>query len=203
MTRLTFRRDTESVDLLDNILYSYSGWERGTVMSETKSMTVLLVLLECQAIQATEHPYFFRHDIRDDLETMSAYQELAQKTRWKQYGEREIIRLNALYQLRHLGTPDYQDYIQYRDGSCEALCGNISPSTLLIHLAAKEHLRQFYIFSYPYWNESHTAAYYRFAFTPRAVEGAKRYRESVWDAMRAASKANSVFPEIPTTQEKI
>lgn len=150
MTRLVFNRDVESVDLLDTILYSYSGWERGTVMAEPESMLAFLALLECQAIRVTRRPYFFRHDIQDEPKIMTVYRELVPKTRWKPYGEREIIRLNALWQLRHLGVPDYQEYIQYRDGACEALCGNISPAALLTHLANHERLRRFYIFSYPY-----------------------------------------------------
>lgn len=200
MVQLVFDRDMESINLLDQILYSYLGWERGTVMSEPKSLLALLTLLECQDVQVTKHPYLFRHDMQDELEIMTIYQELLPKTRWKPYGEREIIRLNALWQLRHLGMPDYQEYIQYLDGGCEALCGNISPATLLTRLANREHLQRFYIFPYPDWNESHAAEYYCLSFTSRAVMGAKRYQESVWDTIRAAS--GSIFPDTPIAQEK-
>lgn len=200
MLRLAFHRDIQSIDLLDKILYSYPGWESGTVMSEPESMLALLALLECQAIRVTAHPYVFRPDIREDPDSVSAYQELLPKTRWKQHGEHETIRLNVLWQLRHLGTPDYQEYIQYQDGACEALCGNLSPAALLSHLANTEGLRRFYIFPYPYWNEDRTADYYCFAFTPRAVNGAKRFQEHVWDRIRAASGAGSIFSDIPDEQ---
>lgn len=202
MTRLVFNRDVESVDLLDTILYSYSGWERGTVMAEPKSMLAFLTLLECQAIRVMMRPYCFRHDIQDEPKIMTVYQKLVPRTRWKPYGERELIRLNALWQLRHLGMPDYQEYIQYRDGACEALCGNIFPAALLTHLANHEHLRRFYIFPYPYWNESHTAVYYCLKFTSRAVMGAKQYQESVWDTIRAASITDSVFTDGHSMREK-
>lgn len=202
MKRLVFNRDVESIDLLDNILYSYSGWEYGTVMAEPKSMLAFLTLLEKKAIQVTMRQYFFRHDIQDEPKIMAVYQELLPKTRWKRYGEREVIRLNALWQLRHLGAPDYLEYIQYRDGACEALCGNISPASLLTHLANNDHLRRFYMFPYPYWNENHTAVYYCLAFTSRAVMGAKQYQESVWGTIRSASLDNAVFPQVPSAQGK-
>lgn len=197
MTRLVFNRDVESIDLLDQILYSYPGWENGTVMAEQESMLTLLALMECQVIRVTMHPYSFRHDIQEDPETMTVYQELAPRTRWKPHGERKNIRLNALWQLRYLGAPDYQEYIQYQDGACEALCGNISPTTLLTHLANQEHLRRFYIFPYPYWNEEHMTEYYCLAFTSRAVMGAKQYQEHIWDTIRAAP--GSVFSDTPIT----
>ena len=202
MAQLVFNRDVESVNLLDNILYSYSGWESGTVMAEPGSMLALLSLLESRAIRVTMRPYVFRYNIRDDPEIAGIYQELLPKTRWKAYGERETIRLNALWQLRHLGTPDYQEYIQFQGGACEALCGNLSPATFLTHLANKEHLRRFYVFPYPYWDESDAANYYCFDFTPSAVMCAKQYQESVWDAIRAASSADSIFSDAPVARKK-
>ena len=42
--------------------------------------------------------------------------------------------------------------------------------------------------------------YYCLSFTSRAVMGAKRYQESVWDTIRAAS--GSIFPDTPIAQEK-
>ena len=44
--------------------------------------------------------------------------------------------------------------------------------------------------------------YFRFDLTETAIEGARIYRESVWNKMREASKASGVIPVIPQYEDE-
>ena len=102
MERLTFKDNSDSAQRLEEIMYSYQGWSGGTVMSDMRSLSLLLFLLEQGEIVITEHIFPFDSNIRDDNETMAVYSALASQTRWKQFAHTEVegIRMNALKQMR-------------------------------------------------------------------------------------------------------
>ena len=199
MERLTFTDDPDSAHRLDEIMYSYQGWDSGTVMADMRSLSLLLFLLERGEIVITEHVFPFDYEIRNDDEALALYSALAPKTRWKQsiHTEAAGVRINALKQMRQVGVPFYDDYICYQEGHINVHCGNIGPSQLLTHLARHPELKSFFIFSYPHWTEDHTAKYYRFEFSSRAYNTACSYQEMIWDVMRKKSEANSPFRPVP------
>ena len=145
MERLTFTNDPDSAHRLDEIMYSYQGWDSGTVMADTQSLSLLLFLLERREIVITEHVFPYDHEIRNDKDALALYSALAPKTRWKQSTHTEAagVRINALKQMRQVGVPFYDDYICYQDGRINVHCGNIGPSKLLAHLARHPELRSF------------------------------------------------------------
>ena len=72
---------------------------------------------------------------------------------------------------------------------------------LLLYLAGHEQAERFYLFTYPYWTEDHTAKYYRFDLSETAIKGAEIYRESIWEKLRQASQASDVFPTFPRLED--
>lgn len=197
---LIFSHDYEFAKLLDDIMNSYPGRDRGSIMAEKQSMSFMLLMLEQRQISVTEHAYPYDISIRDDSEMMETYSELARETRWRQFSHTEIegIRINALRQLQQNGKPSYDgEFICYRDGRICVHCGNLHLHSLLMYLAAHEQVGQFYLFTYPYWTEDQTAKYYRFDLSATAISGTVKYRESIWDKMRKASESTNVFPKIP------
>lgn len=82
----------------------------------------------------------------------------------------------------------------WREGQVFAHCGNLNLPQLLLYLASHEQAQQFYLFTYPYWTEDHTAKYYRFNLSETAIKGAGIYRESIWAKLRQASQVSDVFP---------
>lgn len=203
MERLTFTDNSDSAQRLEKIMYSYQGWGSSTVMTDMRSLSLLLFLLERGEIVITEHIFPFDDNIRDDDEIVAVYSALALQTRWKQTAHTEVegIRMNALKQMRQVGVPFYDDYICYQDGHINVHCGNIGPSQLLVHLARHPELKSFFIFAYPYWTENHTAKYYRFEFSNRAHSTARSYQEMIWDIVRKKSEANSPFRSVPEQRE--
>lgn len=202
---LNFSSDFDSAKRLDEIMNSYSGRDRGSILADEHSMVVTLFLLEHGKITVTEHTYSYDQDIQSDSEMMEVYSELARETRWKQFAHTEIerIRINALRQMRQEGKPSYDgDFICYQDGRVCVHCGNLSLPGLLLYLADHEQAEQFYVFTYPYWTEDQTAKYYRFDLTETAIAGARVYRESVWNKMREASEASGVIPVIPQYEDE-
>ena len=197
---LTFSNDYESAKFLDDIMNSYPGRDRGSIMADEQSMTFMLLLLVHGQISVTEHAYPYDISIRDDSEMMETYSELARETRWKRFAHTEIegIRINALRQMLQYGKPFYDgDYICYKDGQICAHCGNLSLPSLLFYFASHENVKQFFIFTYPYWTEEHTAKYYRLDLSESAVKGAQAYRNHVWEILSRASETSGVIPEIP------
>ena len=174
---LKFSNDLDSAKRLDEIMNSYSGRDRGSIMADERSLAVVLTLLEHGKIVVTEHTYPYDPDIQGDREIMEVYSELARETRWQQfrYTQVEGIRLNALRQMRQEGKPSYDgEFISYRQ------------------------TERFHLFTYPYWTEDRTAKYYRFDLSETAITGAGIYRESVWNQLLKASEDSGiVFPTIP------
>jgi len=205
MERLIFADNLDSIHRLDEIMYSYQGWDRGSVLGDDRSLTVLLFLLRHGAVLVTEHTYSYNYSIRDDAEMMTAYDALAAQTRWRrfQYTEVESIRVNALKQMRQVGIPFYDDYICYQNGQINVHCGNIGPRELLTHLAEHQELKRFYIFAYPYWTEDRTAKFFCFEFSDGAHRVAVKYREMMWEMMCGSVRGSSPCPpEFPTTENK-
>ena len=186
MERLTFQDNFDSAQRLEEIMYSYQGWSSGTVMTDMRSLSLLLFLLERGEIVITEHVFPFDANVRDDDEIVAVYRALVPQTRWKQFAHTEVegIRMNALKQMRQVGVPYYDDNICYQEGRIHVHCGNIGPSELLIHLAKHPELKSFFIFVYPYWTENHMAKYYRFEFSNRVHNTARSYQEMIWDIVR-------------------
>lgn len=199
MERLTFANDPDSAHRLDEIMYSYQGWDSGTVMADTRSLSLMLFLLEREEIVITEHVFPYDYEIRNDKNALALYSALAPKTRWKQsiHTEAAGVRINALKQMRQVGVPFYDDYICYQDGRINVHCGNIGPSQLLAHLARHPELKSFFIFAYPYWTENQTAKYYRFEFSSKVYGTAHAYQEMLWGIIRKKSEANSPFRSVP------
>ena len=201
---LKFANDLDSIKRLDAIMNSYSGRDRGSVMADEGSMELMLVLLEHKAVTVTEHTYPYDRDIQNDGEMMEVYSELARETRWKRFEHTEIagIRINALRQMRQEGKPSYDgDFICYREGQICVHCGNLSLPQLLMYLAGHEQVKQIFLFAYPYWTKDQTAKYYRFDLSKKALEGARIYRESIWERMLKASNTSGVFPSIPQLED--
>lgn len=198
---LKFSNDLDSAKRLDEIMNSYSGRDRGSIMADERSLAVVLTLLEHGKIVVTEHTYPYDPDIQGDREIMEVYSELARETRWQQfrYTQVEGIRLNALRQMRQEGKPSYDgEFISYRQGRTCVHCGNIGLPELLLYLACHEQTERFHLFTYPYWTEDRTAKYYRFDLSETAITGAGIYRESVWNQLLKASEDSGiVFPTIP------
>lgn len=204
MERLTFNNNYDSAQRLEGIMYSYQGWDSGTVMTDMRSLSLLLFLLERGEIVITEHVFPFDNNIRDDDEIVAVYSALAPQTRWKQSIHTEMagIRMNALKQMRQVGVPLYDDYICYQEGHINVHCGNIGPSQLLTHLARHPELKSFFIFSYPYWTENHMAKYFRFEFSNRVHSTARSYQEMIWDIVRKKSEANSLYTLRPVPEQR-
>ena len=102
MERLTFQDNFDSAQRLEEIMYSYQGWSSGTVMTDMRSLSLLLFLLERGEIVITEHVFPFDANVRDDDEIVAVYRALVPQTRWKQFAHTEVegIRMNALKQMR-------------------------------------------------------------------------------------------------------
>ena len=201
---LKFSNDLDSAKRLDEIMNSYSGRDRGSILTDEHSLAVTLVLLEHGRIIVTEHTYPYDQDIRGDSEMMEVYSELARETHWKRLSHTEIerIRINALRQMRQEGKPFYDgEFICWREGRTFAHCGNLNLPQLLLYLAGHEQAERFYLFTYPYWTEDHTAKYYRFDLSETATKGAEIYRESIWEKLRQASQASDVFPTFPRLED--
>lgn len=135
---------------------------------------------------------------------MAVYSELARETRWKQFAHTEIerIRINALRKMRHEGKPFYDgEFICWREGRVFTHCGNLTLPQLLLYLAGHEQAEQFYLFTYPYWTEDHTAKYYRFDLSETAIKGAGIYRESIWEKLRQATASSVVVPAFPQLED--
>ena len=82
-------------------------------------------------------------------------------------------------QMRQEGKPSYDgEFMCWREGRVFAHCGNLDLPQLLLYLASHEQAERFYLFTYPYWTEDHTAKYYRFDLSETAIKGAGIYRES-------------------------
>ncbi len=125
---LNFSSDLDSAKRLDEIMNSYSGRDRGSILADEHSMVVTLFLLEHGKITVTEHTYSYDQDIQSDSEMMEVYSELARETRWKQFAHTEIerIRINALRQMRQEGKPSYDgEFMCWREGRVFAHCGNL------------------------------------------------------------------------------
>lgn len=201
---LAFANDLDSAKLLDSIMNGYPGRNCGTIFADQGSMTAMLFFLERKIITVTEHTYPYNQDIRENREMMELYTELAQETRWKQFGHTEIegLRVNALRVLLEEGEPSYDDFICYREGRICVHCGNLELHPLLMYLADHEQVEQFYIFPYPYRTEDRTAKYHRFAISKDGIAGAKAYREYVWDRMREVSQKSGVSSVLPKLEEE-
>ena len=201
---LKFSNDLDSAKRLDEIMNSYSGRDRGSILTDEHSLAVTLVLLEHGRIIVTEHVYPYDQDIQGDSEMMEVYSELAREIHWKRLSHTEIerIRINALRQMRQEGKPFYDgEFICWREGRVFAHCGNLNLPQLLLYLAGHEQAERFYLFTYPYWTEDHTAKYYRFDLSETAIKGAEIYRESIWEKLRQASQASDVFPTFPRLED--
>ncbi len=201
---LKFSNDLDSAKRLDEIMNSYSGRDRGSILTDEQSLAVTLVLLEHGRIIVTEHVYPYDQDIRGDSEMMEVYSELARETHWKRLSHTEIerIRINALRQMRQEGKPFYDgEFICWQEGRAFAHCGNLNLPQLLLYLAGHEQAERFYLFTYPYWTEDHTAKYYRFDLSETAIKGAGIYRESIWEKLRQASQVSDVFPTFPRLED--
>ena len=201
---LKFSNDLDSAKRLDEIMNSYSGRDRGSILTDEHSLAVTLVLLEHGRIIVTEHVYPYDRDIQSDSEMMEVYSELARETHWKRLSHTEIerIRINALRQMRQEGKPFYDgEFMCWREGRVFAHCGNLNLPQLLLYLAGHEQAERFYLFTYPYWTEDHTAKYYRFDLSETAIKGAGIYRESIWEKLRQASQVSDVFPTFPRLED--
>ena len=201
---LKFSSDLDSAKRLDEIMNSYSGRDRGSILADEHSMVVTLFLLEHGKITVTEHTYSYDQDIQSDSEMMEVYSELARETRWKRFAHTEIerIRINALRQMRQEGKPSYDgEFMCWREGRVFAHCGNLDLPQLLLYLASHEQAERFYLFTYPYWTEDHTAKYYRFALSETAIKGAGIYRESIRKKLRQVSAASVVLPSFPQQED--
>ena len=201
---LKFSNDLDSAKRLDEIMNSYSGRDRGSILTDEHSLAVTLVLLEHGRIIVTEHTYPYDQDFRGDSEMMEVYSELARETRWKRFAHTEIegVRINALQQMRQEGKPSYDgEFMCWREGRIFAHCGNLTLPQLLLYLAGHEQAERFYLFTYPYWTEDHTAKYYRFDLSETAIKGAEIYRESIWEKLRQASQASDIFPTFPRLED--
>jgi hypothetical protein len=201
---LKFSSDLDSAKRLDEIMNSYSERDRGSILADKHSLAVTLFLLEHGKIAVTEHTYLYDRSIQSDSKMMEVYSELVRETRWKRFAHTEIegIRINALRQMRQEGKPFYDgDFMCWREGRVFAHCGNLTLPQLLLYLASHEQAQQFYLFTYPYWTEDHTAKYYRFNLSEAAIKGAGIYRESIWEKMRQASKTSVVFPVFPQRED--
>ena len=135
---------------------------------------------------------------------MEVYSELVRETRWKRFAHTEIerIRINALRQMRQEGKPSYDgEFMCWREGRVFAHCGNLDLPQLLLYLASHEQAERFYLFTYPYWTEDHTAKYYRFDLSETAIKGAGIYRESIRKKLRQVSAASVVLPSFPQQED--
>lgn len=203
MGEISYIGKFDSAAHLDRIMYSYSGWRRGTVMDDQRSLTVLLTMLAQDELAITEHIYPYDANIYDDREMVSLYDSLARKTRWKQFERTAIgvVRINALRQMFEVGPPDYDDYISYRDGQINIHCGNIEPTTILMNLVRHPELREFCIFTHPGRAKSGTAKYYRFDFSKEAHDTAGRYQNEIFDyILRKSEKYSWIYPSLPADE---
>ncbi len=205
--KLTFKNDYASLTRLEKIMFSYPspystyGYYQ---MGDMTASKCLLSLVVNGAINVSEHTYAYDHDIRENPELVRLYRELARLTRWKQNARTfiETVRMNALWQMREMGRPAYDDYVQYQNGQCEMHCGDISPHEMLTRTDENENLQEFYIFCYPFSREDNTAVFYRFSITAEASAVAKSYRNVIRERMRQVMMdVDRVIPPPPTDEK--
>lgn len=187
--QMIFSDTLASIRQLDEILNSYPGRNRGSVLTDQKSLDVMLRLLVQQQITVTEHTYLFDAGIREDPAAMDLYTGLARQTHWKLFAHTEIegVRINALRQMQGLGEPSYDGFICYQEGQVCIHCGNLDLAQFLMYLANHEQIQRFYLFTYPYWSEDHAASCYRFEIVREAIDAAKAFQRNAWDSIRRAS----------------
>ena len=205
MGQISYIGKFDSAEHLDKIMYSYPGWRRGTVMDDQRSLTVLLTMLAQDELTITEHTYPYDVNIYDDREMVAVYISLARKSRWEQFERTAIgvIRINALRQMYDEGTPDYDDYISYREGQLGVHCGNIDPTRLLMNLVRHPELKHFCLFTYPGLAKTGTAKYFCFDFSKEAHDTALRYQKDIFEyVLRRTEKYNSVIPRLPTDDDQ-
>lgn len=196
---LKFDYDMNSALRLDDILNSYPGRGRGTIMAEPASMTAMLYMLSRGMIVMSEHTYLYDSEIQDDSGIAEIYRKLERDTRWRRFEHTEMkqIRMNALRQMLGEGAPFFDQFICYRGGQVCVHCGNLELPGLLMYLASHERTEQFYVFTYPYWENERTASYYCFDIDFDGIAAAKAYRERVWDKLRESSADLDIFPRWP------
>ena len=201
MGQISYIGKFDSAAQLDKIMYSYPGWRRGTVMDDQRALTVLLTMLTQGELAITEHTYPYDPNIYEDKEMVALYNSLARKTRWKKFECTAIgvVRINALRQMLEVGSPDYDDYISYRDGQINIHCGNIEPTTILMNLVRHPELQEFCIFTHPGRTKAGMAKYYRFDFSKEAHNTANRYQNNIFDYIcRKSEKYSGTIPSLHT-----
>jgi len=176
----------QCTDKLNRILCSYSGPGHQSVYIDMDSLVLFVGLIMGGEIKLQEFQYNYNPDIYEDETAVHIYEKLAPQTNWRLHSRTQIepIRMNALKQIAHLGTPVYEGNIYYGDTECILICGEILPYEIIQLLTSPQKVNQIYVFSYPYRQENEKNVYYSFDFTEMAREEMKRYMNRIFEKIR-------------------
>lgn len=166
---------------LEKMLTSYNSYGGGMFYSDKDALLTLIGMVVRKDIILTKELHPYDMDIYDNPEAVAIYRDLEPHTRWKRFQNTDISRhrMNALWQLREFGEPDYGEYIEYPDALCAVQCGDISPQEILKLFYRCEALKALYVVQYPFYNEQHTQAYFRMEITENGKETVARYNEAM------------------------
>jgi len=180
-------------DKLDEILCSYQGRSHQSVYFDTNALALFVSLLLQGEITMQEYSYEYDAAIYEDETVIRIYQELAPQTRWRigRHTHIESIRMNALKQFAHIGTPVYDDQIYYKDKEAVLICGEFLPYEIIRLFAERQDIKILYIFPYPYRNEDEKAVYYSFEPTAISRDEMKRYMDEAFANLYRILEKNS------------
>ena len=185
MKTLHFDSSSESFQLMDHLLYSYGS--RPSVYNDLDSVSFLSAGLAGGFITVTEVPYRYDQSIEiTDPDITEIYNQVAQDTLWRSGTSIQVIRMNALHQLKSYGTPVLSDatYILYEDSHVSAYVGNVDIDSLVSHLNSHEDIQKWILFTYP--TTLCDSRYYIFNITNYARIAFQKYEEDRNEKKRQA-----------------
>ena len=181
-------------DNLDEILCSYQGRNHQSVYIDVDALAVFISNLMAGEIKMQDYQYQYDVNIREDEMAVGIYREIAPQTRWRVGCQTQIeaIRMNALKQFAHMGTPVYEEQIYYRDTESVLVCGEILPREINKLFAEWQNVKVLYVFPYPYKNEDQMAKYYSFEPSEVARDEMKKYMKQVFDKLYRFMEENHI-----------
>lgn len=176
----------QCADKLDSILCSYQGRGHQSVYIDMDSLALFVGLLLSGEIKPKSYQYSYDFNIYEDEIAVDIYEKLAPQTRWRIHSRTEIepIRMNALRQFAHMGTPEYMGNIYYSETEAFLICGEILPYEIIQMFINPIKIDRLYVFPYPHRVKDEKDVYYSFEFTDVARGEMTKYMERIFDKIR-------------------
>ena len=178
----------QCADKLNSILCSYQGRGHQSIYIDIDSLALFVGLMLRGEIKLQSYQYNYEADIYEDEVAVDIYEKLAPQTSWRRNSRTQIepIRMNALKQFAHMGTPVYEGHIYYGETESVLVCGEILPYEIIQMFMNPLKVERIFVFPYPYRVEGETDVYYSFEFTELAREEMKQYVERIFDKIRGS-----------------